>query len=116
MCDPMRLSIILPTLNEAEHLPRAIASLRGQGPCEIIVVDAGSVDATLEAARDADLVLSSARGRATQMNLGAVHATGDAFLFLHADCYLQPGALEALKVSLRKNEISAACFSMRVHG
>jgi len=110
----MRLSVILPTLNEAENLSRAIASLRAQGPCEIIVVDAGSVDGTFAIARaEADIAITSARGRAAQMNTGAAQASGELLLFLHADCLLEAGAFAQLETALERKNTSAACFSMR---
>src|SRR5262249_18494082 len=54
------------------------------------------------------------RGRALQMNLGAAHATGDVLLFLHADCLLETGALEAVKRCLRRRGVVAGCFTMTV--
>lgn len=109
-----RISVIIPTLNEAANLPQAIAALRSQGECEIIVVDGGSRDETQLAAKDSDRVLVSPRGRARQMNVGARHATGGFLLFLHADCILAPGALDAMRLALNRDSVSAACFSMRV--
>lgn len=103
----MKLSVIVPVLNEAEtivaHL-ESLAPLREQAT-EIIVVDGGSADGTAVAARPcADLVLTAARGRASQMNAGAHAASGDAFLFLHADTRLPPEAktlvLRALETSV----------------
>lgn len=89
----MKLSIVIPALNEAATIARtlaALAPLRERGH-EVIVVDGGSEDATREiAAPLADRVLSSARGRARQMNAGAAAAMGDVLLFLHADTEL-PG-------------------------
>ena len=84
----MRLSVIIPTLNEATDLARTLASVRAQKPYEVIVVDGGSTDATRTAAAAADRFLTAPRGRAVQMNAGAALATGDFFLFLHADCVL----------------------------
>jgi rSAM/selenodomain-associated transferase 2 len=85
------LSIIVPVLNEAQHIAHALiqlAPLRARG-AQVIVVDGGSSDDTrLLAAPLADLVLGSARGRAAQMNAGAAAARGDALLFLHADTTL----------------------------
>lgn len=86
-----KLSIIVPTLNEAEGIARALARLthlRQQG-AEVIVVDGGSSDSTAEIAREqADLVLSAPRGRARQMNAGARASRGTLLLFLHADTSL----------------------------
>src|SRR5437899_2076112 len=110
----MSLSVIIPTLNEAACLPETLRELRRQRPREIIVVDGGSTDDTLDAARTADVVLSAPRGRARQMNAGAPQAAGDLLLFLHADCVLQAGALEAAVQTLRRPGVIAGCFTMQV--
>ena len=84
----MSLSIIIPALNEAEVIVntlQALAPLRASGS-EVIVVDGGSADDTIARARPyTDLVLATPRGRALQMNAGAVRARGEILLFLHAD-------------------------------
>ena len=86
-----RLSIIMPVLDEGDAIAGALdalAELRGLG-VEVIVVDGGSQDATVQRARlRADHVLSASRGRAAQMNAGAAKAAGDVLLFLHADTRL----------------------------
>jgi rSAM/selenodomain-associated transferase 2 len=91
----MRLSIVMPALNEAaviEAALRALSPLRQRG-AEVIVVDGGSADETVERARPlADRVLTAPRGRATQMNAGAAAAQGEALLFLHADTRLPEDA------------------------
>lgn len=94
-----RISIVVPALDEAGgivHTLRALQSWRGAGH-ELIVVDGGSRDATVDQARPwADRVLVSERGRARQMNAGAVAAQGAVLLFLHADTRLPPGADRAV--------------------
>ncbi len=89
------LSVIVPALNEAENIAaslQALAPLRARG-VEIVVVDGGSTDNTVEIARPlADQVVSAPRGRARQMNTGAAQARGDLLLFLHADCRLPAAA------------------------
>lgn len=91
----MKLSIIMPVLNEAagiEAALRALAPFRARG-VELIVVDGGSNDGTPDLARPlADRVLTAARGRAVQMNAGAVAARGEVLLFLHADTQLPDDA------------------------
>jgi rSAM/selenodomain-associated transferase 2 len=86
-----RLSIIMPVLDEGEGISAALdalADMRSLG-VEVIVVDGGSRDATVQRARlRSDLVLQTPRGRAQQMNAGAARATGDVLLFLHADTRL----------------------------
>jgi rSAM/selenodomain-associated transferase 2 len=87
----VKLSIIIPALDEGERIRaslEALAPLRRRGH-EVIVVDGGSGDGTaLLAAPLCDRVTAAARGRALQMNAGARQATGDALLFLHADTRL----------------------------
>jgi len=93
-----RLSVIVPALDEAESIVATLDSLRelqSRGH-EVIVVDGGSRDGTAAlAAGLADRVLAAGAGRAVQMNAGARAATGDVFLFLHADSRL-PGAADRL--------------------
>jgi rSAM/selenodomain-associated transferase 2 len=95
----MRLSVVVPVLNEAAGIAatlKALAPLRAQGH-EVLVVDGGSADATAAlAAPLADAVLHSARGRARQMNAGAAAATGEVLLFLHADTTLPQQADAAI--------------------
>lgn len=94
-----KVSIIIPVYNEAHalaaHLP-LLQALREDGH-EIIVVD-GSGDAV--SARNyatlVDIWLSSAAGRARQMNVGASAASGEILLFLHIDTRLPADAMELL--------------------
>ena len=99
----MKLSIIIPALNEAAGIAAVLAPLQAwRGPlCEVIVVDGGSSDATAALAQPlADRVISAARGRAPQMNAGAQAARGGALLFLHADTILPETAPTAILVAL----------------
>src|SRR6266702_3981343 len=106
------VSVIIPTLNEANRIAETIRALRRQGPCGICVADGGSTDGTPELAAAADLVVAGPPGRAVQMNAGAARARGDDLLFLHADCSLAEGALAAIGPSLRRRDVIAGCFSM----
>ena len=113
----MKLSIVIPVLNEAERIGAslaALAPLRRRGH-EVIVADAGSADATRElAAPLCDRVVSSARGRGAQMNAGARFATGDALLFLHADTALPPEADRLVFESLQRR--SWGRFDVEIEG
>ena len=83
----MSISIIIPVLNESDHIGDLLSCLPGS--VETIVVDGGSADSTVEIATSrADQVLTSEIGRATQMNAGAAVARGEILLFLHADTSL----------------------------
>jgi rSAM/selenodomain-associated transferase 2 len=86
--DIPKLSIIIPTLNEAGHLPSILADLNGQQDIsvEVVVGDGGSSDATLEIADKYGVhCVLAKRGRGIQMNAAAAKATGEYLLFLHAD-------------------------------
>lgn len=112
------ISVILPVWNEAENLPSAIEYIRKTSftfPTEIIVVDGGSSDRTQELARRvADCVIvSTKKGRAVQMHLGAKCASGDLFLFLHADSRLPENWQELIhKTFFLENPPVAASFSL----
>jgi rSAM/selenodomain-associated transferase 2 len=84
------ISIIIPALNEAQHLHALLPALTGlAGVVEVIVADGGSCDGTPAAVRASGARLVCAeRGRARQMNAGAAGARGDILLFLHADSRL----------------------------
>jgi rSAM/selenodomain-associated transferase 2 len=87
----MQVSIIIPVLNESEHIAKHLQQLKASqsGEYEIIVVDGGSCDNSVELAHQyADSVIVSAKGRALQMNAGAANASADVLLFLHADTIL----------------------------
>ena len=90
-----KLSIIMPVLNEGEGIAAALdalAVLRALGT-EVMVVDGGSRDATIQRARlRADRVIAAPPGRGLQMNAGADKASGDVLLFLHADTRLPADA------------------------
>ena len=110
----LSISVIIPTLNEASRIADLIAATRHVGECEIIVVDGGSTDGTLERATLADIVLASEPGRAKQQNEGAATSRGDVLLFLHADCQLSVGAFEAIRAALQDERTVGGCFQQRI--
>ena len=109
------ISVIIPTLNEQEVLGRTLSLLGNNHDCEVIVVDGGSSDATLSLAQNGCCrIISSPRGRAGQMNLGAAEAKGEIFIFLHADTVL-PGNFPHLIVdALSRPEVVAGAFSLAI--
>jgi len=113
------LSIIIPCLNEAEGIAdalTALAPLRARG-AEVVVVDGGSQDATTSLARPlADRVVTSARGRAVQMNAGAQQARGDVLLFLHADCRLPARADDLITDGLNRAHKTWGRFDVELGG
>ena len=109
------LSIIVPALDEAENLARLLPALAAECPgAEVLVVDGGSADATprVMAAWPRARYLPSARGRARQMNAGARAASGDLYLFLHADTVLPRGAAAAIARVLADSAVIGGRFDV----
>lgn len=113
----MRLSVIIPALNEEKSLAATLKSAIAVEPHEIIVVDGGSTDRTREICRGFGIeAFSSPRGRARQMNLGARHATGEVLLFLHADTRLPPSAACDIVRALSDSRIVGGRFDLSLDG
>ncbi len=113
----MRFSVVIPTLNESAAIERTLQRVSQLAPYELIVADGGSRDGTRELARPYASVVNGRRGRGTQSNAGAAHATGDVFVFLHADVRLPPGAFAAIERALRDPNVVGGYFRVRFgHG
>jgi rSAM/selenodomain-associated transferase 2 len=113
----MNISVIVPALNEEHVIAANIEALKCLAPYEIIVVDGGSDDGTRDiCARSGVTVLSSGRGRARQMNLGAEQARGDVLLFLHADTRLPASALSDIAESLGDSRYVGGRFDIELDG
>ena len=109
----MRLSVIIPTLNEAARIGTRLDELATMpGIEEVIVVDGGSGDDTvgIASAHRGVRVLSAPPGRASQQNAGAAAASGDALLFLHADVSLPVGAARHVARALEGRTVVAGAF------
>ncbi len=100
----MKFSIIIPTLNEEKTIQFCLLALQPlRNDCEIIIADGDSVDNTKSLALPlADKVITSAKGRAKQMNNGARYATGDVLIFLHADTCLPENALRLIQQKISR--------------
>jgi rSAM/selenodomain-associated transferase 2 len=120
MTEPLsKLSIIIPALDEGERIAATLdrlADLRALG-VDVIVVDGGSRDATVQRARmRADCVISAPRGRACQMNAGAAKASGDVLLFLHADTCLPKDADHLVLDGLHRSGRAWGRFDISIEG
>ena len=115
----MKLSIVMPVLDEAAEIEAALQALapyRRRG-VELIVVDGGSSDGTAGRARPlADRVIAAPRGRAAQMNAGAAAAQGDVLLFLHADTRLPDNADRLVLDGLASSARVWGRFDVRIDG
>ena len=101
----MRVSVIIPTLNEERTISETLARAARSGADEIVVVDGGSSDGTVARAKSTSKavgplpaihLLTAPPGRARQMNAGAAASRGNILLFLHADTELPDGAVAAV--------------------
>lgn len=126
----MRLSVVIPTLDEAALLPATLAALHagarpalageaGAGDAiEVIVADGGSRDGTVALARASGaIVVEGPRGRGTQLATGARAARGDVILFCHADCRLPAGWPAAIRRALAADpRVVAGSFRLAIEG
>jgi rSAM/selenodomain-associated transferase 2 len=112
----MKISIVIPTLNEAANLPQTLAAIGPPNPDrEIIIADGGSTDATIEITQIAGaIVIPCPPGRASQQNHGAAEATGDIYLFLHADTQLPPNWAELVTQTLANPQTIAGAFELAI--
>ena len=114
--ESMKISIIIPVLNEENYISNILEYLADHctdGTSEVIVVDGGSIDATVSLAHRAGVkVLKSERGRARQMNLGARNAIGEILYFLHVDTF-PPANFEKAIIKAVNDGYASGCFQMR---
>ena len=109
------ISVIIPTLNEANAIEATISNLKKYRQTEIIIVDGGSQDRTVAIAKSMGVrVMTSEASKAIQMNTGAAEAIGDVLLFLHADTRLPQNFENCVLAALNRDEICAGAFSLGI--
>ncbi|MEP6925457.1 MAG: TIGR04283 family arsenosugar biosynthesis glycosyltransferase [Pyrinomonadaceae bacterium] len=114
----MKLSVIVPTLNEEVSLAATLEIVKMlKSVSEIIVVDGGSEDNTIEIASSfGATIINAKRGRGLQLDTGARAATGDVFWFLHADTLPPANASEQIIAALKDERVIGGNFGIRFNG
>jgi rSAM/selenodomain-associated transferase 2 len=112
------VSLIIPTLNEARSIGAALdAAARLRGGAEVIVVDGGSVDATIEIARARGArIIAAERGRGAQLHAGALAAGGEALWFVHADTLVPEEGAQLILAALDDSRVAGGNFKLRFDG
>jgi rSAM/selenodomain-associated transferase 2 len=113
----LSISVIIPVLDEELTIRPALEAVLRLRPDEVVVVDGGSRDRTRELAASLGVqVISSERGRARQMNVGAQFARGEVLLFLHADSRLPESALVDIRQAMQNRSIAGGRFDVLLDG
>ena len=110
------VSVVIPTLNEADTIGACLASVGEDPDVEVVVTDGGSTDRTLEAvgrSQRAVRIVRCTPGRGQQLNRGAAAARAPVLVFLHSDCTLPVGWRAAVEGALRDSETALACVRLR---
>ena len=111
------VSVIIPALNEADNISRCVQAARGAyspEQVEVIVVDGGSTDATLQHIPPDVTIIQTSAGRAHQMNAGAKTSSGEVLVFCHADTRLSGGWREKVIAALNQPGVSGGAFQTRL--
>ncbi len=109
---PAQYSVVIPTLDSEKHIGKAIGAIRAASTtCEIIVCDGGSRDKTRDiAASMGVVVVSSPKGRGTQLMEGFKRSKGEIIIFMHSDTLISPKAFDILKNCFIKRNMRVGKF------
>ena len=108
------ISVIMPVYNEERVICRALDNIAGCKNVEIILIDGGSSDETLQKAEKYPIkIIQSFRNRAYQLNKGCQIAKGRILLFLHADCLLEENSFNAVRACIDEGFIGG-CFEHKI--
>ncbi|MDJ1182654.1 TIGR04283 family arsenosugar biosynthesis glycosyltransferase [Roseofilum casamattae] len=112
-----KISAIVPVLNEADRIIATLERVRSGHEVEIIAIDGGSTDGTLELLAEQGIsAIATSPGRGHQMNCGAEQATGEYLLFLHGDTLLPWGYDRAIRQILQQPGVIAGAFALGIEG
>ena len=109
------ISVIIPTINESRNLDAVLKRLLPVSTGEVVVVDGGSTDGTTDVARRHGVrLITSALGRARQMNAGAAASSGRILVFLHADTVLPDEYCQYIRHALSRPGVTAGAFELKI--
>ncbi|MDC3168347.1 TIGR04283 family arsenosugar biosynthesis glycosyltransferase [Prochlorococcus sp. AH-716-D22] len=114
----LKISIIIPTYNESQHLPLLLSDLSiSDEEAEIIIVDCNSEDKTRDIGKlyGSNIYKSKKKSRGLQLNIGAKKAKGKWFLFIHADSRLKQGWFKKVKSIIRSDESYVCFFKFKIN-
>ena len=113
----MRISVIIPALNESAAIEASLAALPRREGLEVVVADGGSTDDTRARAEARGArVIDAPRGRGPQMNAGARASTGEVLFFVHADTRLPDDAYEQIETALADTNVPGGAFHLAIDG
>ena len=113
-----KISIIIPTYNESQHLPLLLSDLSiSNEEAEILIVDCNSEDKTVEIGKlyGSKIYKTKKKNRGLQLSIGAKKATGKWFIFIHADSRIRQGWLKKVKSVIRYDENSVCFFKFKIN-
>ena len=113
-----KISIIIPTYNESQHLPLLLSDLSiSNDEAEIIIVDCNSKDKTKEIGKlyGSKIYKSKEKNRGLQLNIGAKKATGKWLIFIHADSRIRKDWLKKVKSVIRFDDKSVCFFKFKIN-
>lgn len=112
---PLKISIVIPVLNEDARVETAIRNAWSCGADEVVVVDGGSTDQTVAVAQRANCqVVQSPPGRGQQLNAGASQCQGDVLLFLHVDNWVHWGAADQIRDAMQNQDCVGGGFHQQI--
>ncbi len=111
-----KLSVVIPMLDEVENIDTTLSQVKNGTNVEIITVDGGSTDGTVEKVRAHGVnVYNRSKGRAAQMNQGFLQTTGEIVMFLHADTLLPVDYDVLVRTTLEDPHIICGAFSLEIN-
>ena len=108
------ISVIIPVFNEEDTIEKALSQFEQDTGLDIIVVDGGSTDRTCKIVKKFNCkLIKTQANRAIQMNVGAKASKGDKMIFLHSDCFLEKGSIEAVEQCLSNGSLGG-CLTHKI--